>query len=180
MKLLLAFAAAGLAAATAQAAPPKVGDTAPDFTLKTLAGADATLSKLAESGPVVLVQLRGYPGYQCPLCTRQVADFVKKADQFKTAGAQVVFVYPGPAAGLKAHAAEFTAGKDYPAVITFLLDPDYTFVNQYGLRWDAKNETAYPAAFVLDKARKVTFAKVSDSHAGRASAAEVLTAVVGK
>lgn len=89
---------------------------------------------MAESGPVVLVVLRGYPGYQCPLCTKQVAEFVAKAEQFKAAKARVLFVYPGPADDLKTHADEFVRGKDYPAEFTFLLDPDYAFTKQYGLR----------------------------------------------
>ena len=126
--------------------------------------------------------LRGYPGYQCPICSKQVGEFVGKADQLKKAGARVVFVYPGPADKLKEHAAEFTKGKekDYPAEFTLVLDPDYTFTNAYNLRWDAKNETAYPATFVIDGDRKVTFATVSKTHAGRAKADDVLKALAAK
>ena len=120
------------------------------------------------------------PGYQCPLCTKQVGELIGKADEFKKAGAQVVFVYPGQADKLKEKAGEFVKGKDYPAHFTLLLDPDYTFTNAYGLRWDAKNETAYPSTFVLDGKRKVTFAKVSTTHGDRAKVADVLKAVGGK
>jgi thioredoxin-dependent peroxiredoxin len=129
---------------------------------------------------VVLVVLRGYPGYQCPLCTKQVGELIGKADDFKKAGAQVVLVYPGPADKLKEHAAEFVKGKDYPAHFTLLLDPDYSFTEEYNLRWDAKGETAYPSTFVLDGKRKVTFAKVSVQHGDRAKVADVLKAVAAK
>lgn len=61
----------------------KVGSEAPDFELAALGGEKVKLSKLTESGPVVL---RGYPGYQCPLCTRQVGELIGKADEFKKAG----------------------------------------------------------------------------------------------
>lgn len=159
---------------------PKVGDEAKDFELMSLGGEKVKLSKLTASGPVVLVVLRGYPGYQCPLCTKQVGDLIGKADEFKKAGARVVLVYPGPADKLKEHAGEFVKGKDYPAHFTFLLDPDYTFTNAYGLRWDAKNETAYPSTFVLDGKRQVTFAKVSTTHGDRSKVADVLKAVGGK
>jgi thioredoxin-dependent peroxiredoxin len=159
---------------------PKIGGEARDFELPVLGGEKVKLSKLTESGPVVLVVLRGNPGYQCPLCTKQFGEFLGKADEFKKAGAQVVFVYPGPADKLKEKAGEFVKGKDYPAHFTLLLDPDYTFTTAYGLRWDAKNETAYPSTFVIDGKRKVTFAKVSTTHGDRSKVGDVLAALGGK
>lgn len=65
---------------------PKVGDEAKDFELTALDGEKVKLSKLTAHGPVVLVVLRGYPGYQCPLCTKQFAEFRTEADAFKAAG----------------------------------------------------------------------------------------------
>ena len=76
---------------------PAVGKMAPDFELKSLGGESVQLSAEVAKGPVVLVVLRGYPGYQCPVCTAQFGDYVTKKEQFKAAGAQVLFVYPGPA-----------------------------------------------------------------------------------
>ena len=83
----------------------------------------------------------------------------------------------GTWSGLPGSPKEFVKGKDYPSHLHVLLDPDYSFTNAYGLRWDAKNETAYPSAFVIGKDRKVTFAKVSKSHGGRVSATELLGAL---
>ncbi len=83
-------------------------------------------------------------------------------------------VYPGPAEDLKARAQEFTANKTFPAGFDLLLDPDYTFTNRYGLRWDAPKETAYPATFVIDRRGVISFAKISNSHGGRTTAAEIL------
>src|SRR5271169_3484502 len=77
--------------------PPKVGDMASDFTLKTLDDQSVRLSDLTAKSDVVLVVLRGWPGYQCPFCTRQAHDFLRNADKLKAAGVQVVMVYPGPA-----------------------------------------------------------------------------------
>ena len=161
----------------ALAAPPAVGEEAADFELKSLAGETVKLSKVTADSPVVLVVLRGYPGYQCPICTKLFADYLKNADAFKKAGTQVLFVYPGPAAKLKEHADEFVKGKDYPTHFQFLLDPDYTFTNAYSLRWEEKGETAYPSTFVIDKNRKITFAKVSHSHGDRAKVADVIKAL---
>lgn len=182
IRLALLGALATLGGANVRAADhgPKVGTEAKDFELAALGGANTKLSALVKDGPVVLVVLRGNPGYQCPICLRQFGEFVGKADDFKKAGARVVFVYPGPSDKLKEKAAEFVKGKDYPAHFTILIDPDYAFTNAYGLRWDAKNETAYPSTFVIGKDQKVTFAKVSTTHGGRLSAADALKALGAK
>ena len=164
-------------AAPATPATPAVGDIAPEFELTSLNGDQIKLSDTLAQGPVVLVMLRGYPGYQCPICTAQVGAMINKAQQLADKGAQVLLVYPGPADGLKAHAAEFVQGKDIPANFNLLLDPDYTFTNLYNLRWDAKNETSYPSTFVLSEDGEVLFAKVSREHGDRAKIADVLAAL---
>jgi thioredoxin-dependent peroxiredoxin len=154
--------------------PPAVGENAKDFELKELGKDSVKFSKFTTDGPVVLVVLRGYPGYQCPYCTKQVADFLAKADDFKKAGVQVVFVYPGPSDDLDKHADDFVKNKPFPDHFHLLVDPDYVFTDAYGLRWDAKKETAYPSTFVIDGKSKVIFAKVSKTHSDRTKATDVL------
>ena len=154
--------------------PPKVGEKAPDITWQTPSGTSVTLSKLLTAGPVALVVLRGFPGYQCPICSVQVGELLGKSEAFADAKTQVVLVYPGPAEGLKQRADEFVRGKTLPANITLVLDPDYAFTNKYGLRWNAPRETAFPSTFVIDKSGKVLFANISRSHGGRTKAAEIL------
>ena len=155
---------------------PKVSDKAPDFTLLSLDDKTVRLSELTAKGNVVLVVLRGWPGYQCPICDKQVQDFIQLKSSFAEAKAQLVFVYPGPASGLTAHAEEFkkSKGKEWPKEFVYALDPDYSMVNAYGLRWDAPRETAYPSTFVLDAKGAVRFAKISRSHGDRTKAADVL------
>jgi thioredoxin-dependent peroxiredoxin len=169
-----AFCAGVMAASAAE--PPKVGDMAPEFKLNTLQGSEVSLKGLPKDHPIVLILLRGWPGYQCPVCTAQVHDFVSHAMELQ-GKAQVVMVYPGPAEMLKEHANEFIMDKQWPKEFIFLMDPDYTFTKAYGLRWDAANETAYPSTFIIDRDGKVSFAKISHTHTGRASATEVLKAL---
>lgn len=157
---------------------PKVGDKASNFTLQSLDGANVSLFDEVAAAPVVLVVLRGWPGYQCPFCTRQFGDYRAHASSFDKGGARVLFVYPGPPDGLKAHAETFTSGM-IPASFRILLDPDYTFTEAYGLRWNAANETAYPSTFVLDTNGIVRFAQTSREHGGRVSASAVLEALAG-
>lgn len=166
------------AAVTSDATPPVVGDKAADFELTSVDGMVAVkLSKTIGEGPVVLVVLRGYPGYQCPICNVQVGELLKHADDFKKSGTQLLFVYPGPAMDLSTKAKEFIGKKTIPAHFTFLVDPDYAFTNAYHLRWDAPRETAYPATFVVDKGGIVRYSLVSKTHGGRAKVSDVLKAV---
>jgi peroxiredoxin len=131
-----------VAATEKTAQPPKMGQTAPDFELKDLKDENIKLSLLSQKGPVVLVVLRGFPGYQCPICTVQVGQLIGKAEPLAKANARVLLVYPGPSDGLKARADEFVRGKDIPANFYLVLDPDFKFTNQYGLRWNAAGETS--------------------------------------
>jgi len=158
-------------------APPKVGDTAVDFELLSIKGDKVRLSKIANNGPVVLIVLRGFPGYQCPICSRQVGQLLGEADKIKAAGATVLFIYPGPSKNLSERAKEFVRDKTIPDHFQLLVDPDYSLTNSYHLRWDAPRETAYPATFVIQKDRRITFAKVSREHGGRTTVDEVLKAV---
>jgi len=177
---LLSVAALTAFVGTAVAAPPQVGDTAPDFTLNALDGKKVTLSQMLKKGTVTLVVLRGFPGYQCPVCTMQVGELKSNSDKFAAAKSPVILVYPGPSKELQQRASEFVTGKDLPKNFTLVIDPDYTFVNSYRLRWDAPGETAYPSTFVINKAGKIVFAKTSMSHGGRTKSSEILAAIPPK
>lgn len=174
--------ATGLAAAqapqsAAAGVTPRVGQTAHAFSLSSIDGQTVSLAEGLKQGPVVLVMLRGWPGYQCPFCTRQFGDYLRHADELKAAAGRVILVYPGPAEGLADFAKMFTEDQDMPANFSFLIDPDYTFTNLYGLRWNASGETSYPSTFVLDSNGTVTFANTSREHGGRVPVADVLKAL---
>jgi len=160
----------------ANAAPPDKGQKAPDFTLLTPTGTSVQLSKKTSKSTVVLVLLRGFPGYQCPYCQKQVHDFVEHAPAFAAKGASVLLVYPGPSADLDQHAREFLVKHaDLPANVVLVTDPDYMMTNRYGLRWDAPAETAYPSTFIIDRKGMITYEKVSHSHDDRATAEQILS-----
>jgi peroxiredoxin len=160
-------------------AGPKEGSKIGEITGTTMHGEEFNLSKLVEKGSVVLVILRGFPGYQCPVCSTQVAGYIAKAEEFeKQRNTPVVFIYPGEVSNLEKRAKEFTAPLekevDLPSNFIFVLDQDYRITNYLGLRWDEPKETAYPAAFVIDYSGYIQYAKVSDNHHDRATADEVL------
>jgi peroxiredoxin len=164
-----------VAVALAAAQTPALGAQAPNFTLLTPTGTTVSLAGETARGTTVLVVLRGFPGYQCPYCVRQVHDFVDHNADFAAKGVDVLIVYPGPSAGLGQHANEFLAQQSQlPANIQLVVDPDYKMTDLYGLRWDAPHETAYPSTFILDRQRTILFEKISHTHGDRTTAQEIL------
>ena len=177
ISLARAGQATQMAPMAGSAGTPTVGQKAPDFSLGAVDGATVRLSSEVARGPVILVVLRGWPGYQCPFCTRQFGEYMSRAADVTATGAHVLFIYPGPADGLKEHAEELLKSTTLPAAYRVLLDPGYTFTLAYGLRWDAPMETAYPSTFVIDKGGTVAFARTSHAHDDRVPVADVLTAL---
>ena len=170
-----AVLSATLIGAVAFAQTPTIGAKAPDFTLSTPTGKAIRMSRELHGHDLVLVILRGFPGYQCPYCMRQVHDFVEHSSDFAAKNVRVLLVYPGPPADLDQRAKEFlTKQSDLPVNIVLVTDPDYVVTNLYGLRWNAPHETAYPSTFILDKNRNVVFEKISHSHGDRLSAQDAL------
>jgi thioredoxin-dependent peroxiredoxin len=175
MRLILATVCALFLGVSAFAETPAVGAKAPDFTLSTPTGKAVKMSKEEGGHSLVLVVLRGFPGYQCPYCVKQVHDFIDHTSDFEAKKTRVLLVYPGPPAALDQHAKEFLEKQaELPSNIVLVTDPDYTVTNLYGLRWDAPHETAYPSTFVLDKKGMIVFEKISHSHGDRLSAQDAL------
>lgn len=178
LRTLVALACIAVASTMAAAQTPAVGAKAPDFTLRTPTGATVTLAQeraKEPKGTTVLIVLRGYPGYQCPYCVKQVHAFIERSADFAARKANVLLVYPGPPADLDTHAKEFLAMQaELPANITLVIDPDYKMTNLYGLRWDAPRETAYPSTFILDPSGTILFEKISHSHGDRTTPDDVL------
>jgi thioredoxin-dependent peroxiredoxin len=154
---------------------PASGVKAPDFTLSTPTGTAVQMSSLRHGQYLVLVVLRGFPGYQCPYCVRQVHDYIDHASDFAMKNTKVLIVYPGPPADLDQHAKEFLAKEaDLPPNVVLVTDPDYAVTNLYGLRWDAPHETAYPSTFIVDRSGVIVFEKISREHGDRLSAQDAL------
>jgi thioredoxin-dependent peroxiredoxin len=153
--------------------PPKVGEVAPDFELRDLKGEKVSLKQLMTDSPVVLLVLRGWYGRQCPICNRQVGEFLSKKSELSKV--QVVMIYPGESDQLDEHAKQFIGSKSFPDNYHFLLDPDFKFTKAWGLRWETPGETAYPSTFVVDQKQKLVFGKTVISHGDRADVATVLS-----
>src|SRR5260370_41700894 len=140
-----------LAVGSALAQTPAVGAKAPDFTLDTPTGNSVSLATERAKGTTALVLLRGFPGYQCPYCVKQVHDFVEHSADFAAKKVNVLFVYPVPPADLDQPANEFLAKQsDLPPNIKLVIDPDYKMTNLYVLPWNPPHSPANPSTFILD------------------------------
>jgi thioredoxin-dependent peroxiredoxin len=172
---LICFISAGLS--WAQDRKLESGDKAPHFKSTDVEGKAFEFQPDKSGRWTVLVFLRGYPGYQCPLCSKQVGELLAAADKLSNARADVVFVYPGLNKELTAKAKEFLADKQLPTGFSMAIDQDYEVVNAYRVRWQAPRETAYPATFVIDPTGVIRYAKISQTHGDRAPAKDVLAAL---
>jgi len=174
-RLVLAVICALFLGAPAFAETPAVGAKAPDFTLSTPTGKAFRMSRDQRGDDLVLVILRGFPGYQCPYCVRQVHDFIDHASEFKARNTRILLVYPGPPGDLDQHAKDFLAKQtELPSNVVLVTDPDYAVTNLYGLRWDAPHETAYPSTIILNRKGIIVFEKISHTHGDRLSAEDAL------
>ena len=161
----------------AVAEPPRlaVGDRVHDFELPIVGGNGfLRLRDEVKQGSVAVVVLRGYPGYQCGICNRQVSSMVSRARALGAALHRVVLIYPGETTALEQRAKEFMGARRLPEPLVMVRDDGMKTISEWGLRWDKHHETAYPATYVIDPNGRVRWAKVSESHAGRSSVEEIL------
>jgi peroxiredoxin Q/BCP len=84
-------------------ASPKVGDTAPDFTLPGTSDRSYTLSDY-RGQPVVVVF---YPGDETPVCTKQLNSYNDDLARFDDLGAQVLAISPQDVASHERFAARY-------------------------------------------------------------------------
>lgn len=69
----------------------KVGDKAPDFSLRNAVGKEVVLSSVLKNGPVIL---SFYRGAWCPFCNLQLHVLHNSMASFKKYGAQLILVTP--------------------------------------------------------------------------------------
>lgn len=154
------------------------GDRIIDFELP-IVGSDEylKLSDECRQGAVVVVVLRGYPGYQCPICNRQFATLSNRAKALAKEAHRVILVYPGEVDQTENNAERFRGRRSLPQPLVLVRDEGMEMVEAWGLRWNARNETAYPATYVFDRNGRLRWHKVSKSHAGRSTVEEILKAL---
>lgn len=176
--IMILLCAAAPATAKDKVLGPAEGQQVKDFELP-ITGADETLSLSDQykNGNVLVVFLRGFPGYQCSICSRQVSAILNRAKTLSQNTSKVILVYPGPEKNLAQRSEEFLGARRVPDSIVMVRDPDMKVTEAWNLRWDARRETAYPSTFVINQNGCVVWKKVSTSHAGRSTVDEIIKAL---
>jgi peroxiredoxin len=142
----------------------KVGNKAPDFTLKNAAGEEVSLKALLSKGPVVLTWYRG--GW-CPYCNLTLAAYQKLLPDFEKAGASIVALTPE----LPDKAAETTRKNGVGFEV--LTDLNHQVARRYGLVFDLT-----PKVAAIYK-RRFDLLAYNGKDAGNASLPLAATYVIG-
>ena len=110
----------------------KVGDEAPDFSLKNHEGKEVKLSALLENGPVVLTWYRG--GW-CPYCNITLAALAAKNHEIRELGATLVALTP--------ELPDVTSDsvKEQGLDFQVLTDLNHTVADKFGLTFPLNEET---------------------------------------
>lgn len=175
-----------LAASDILAKAIKVGDTAPDFSLPDATGETVTLSKLLESGPVVVLWYRG--GW-CPYCNTTLKGYAAAAEQIRAAGGTLVAISPEkPDNSLdtqqklelaytvlsdsgNAVAREYNIVFELPAELANMYEQAFSLHAHNG---DESNSLPLAATYVIDRNGKVTWAFLDTDYKKRAEPSEVV------
>ena len=167
---------------------PKVGDTAPDFTLADQLGRSVSLARQREQGPVVLIF---YRGEWCPYCNTMLRTYGLRAADFSQRGARLVAVSPQTPDN------SLTMAEKHDLEFPVLSDEGGDVIDAYGLKYGVAAREVYeaagvdlakfngkggwilpaPAVFVIDRERIVRFVGVNGDYTQRVEPDEALAAL---
>ena len=167
----------------------KVGDKAPNFTLKNALNEAVTLYDQLKNGPVVLTWYRG--GW-CPYCNITLHALQEKLPDFKNEGATLLALTPelpdNSLSTSEKNNLEFTVlsdlgntiGKEYGVVYTLTDDVAKIYNAGFGLNeqnGDTSNELPLAATYVIDTKGIITYAFLDADYTARAEPLEILSAL---
>lgn len=144
----------------------KIGDKAPDFTLKDLDGDKWSLHQ--HKGKTVVLLF--YPGDDTPVCTAQLCSVRDNWSQYLETGAEVVGISTDSAQSHRSFADK------YSLTLKLLSDEKGEVVEKYGVRSWLPGRSAR-AVVVVDKNGRVAYHKVQSLSLFRPKDEEILDAI---
>lgn len=168
-----------------------VGDKAPEFSLSNHKGDTISLSKMLESGPVVLTW---YRGAWCPFCNMQLRNLQRLLPQFNSYGVTLVALSPekpdGSLSVKEQNELEFEVLSDFDNVvakkygIVFKLSEELshhykaTFqINLEGCNGTLSDELPLAATYVINQQGIVRYAYLDVDHTKRAEPADIIDVI---
>jgi thioredoxin-dependent peroxiredoxin len=144
----------------------KVGDKAPDFTLKDSEGRNWTLSE--QRGKIVVLLF--YPGDNTPVCTKQMCSVRDNWEAYQTSGVEAV--------GISTDSVESHKGfsEKYNLPLTLLADEEGEVVEKYGVKSWLPGRSAR-AVVIIDKEGVIRHYQVQPLSVFRPKDEEVLEAI---
>lgn len=124
----------------------KVGETAPDFTLKDGNGSDWKLSEQKDKTVVLLF----YPGDNTPVCTKQLHAYTDDIGEFAAVGAQLLAISPQ---SIDSHIG--FADKQHGFAFPLLADTEKAVAAAYGILGPLKFYRR--SVFVVDAAGTIAY-----------------------
>ncbi len=144
----------------------KIGENAPDFTLKSGDGSDWKLSE--QRGKTVVLLF--YPGDNTPVCTKQLCSVRDNWADYAATGAVVVGISTDSAASHK----DFAAKNDLP--LTLLADENGAVSKSYDAASWIPGRSAR-AVVIVDKNGRIAYHKVQTLSLFRPNDDEILAAI---
>jgi peroxiredoxin len=174
----------------AGAPAPRLGDTAPSFTLPDAQGKQVSLDSLLKEGRVVIAF---YRGQWCPYCDLQLRAYQEIVPRIKALGANLVAISP------QTSDESLSTAEKRKLEFRVLSDAGNKVARGYGLVWkvpaaldaihkgfgvdltksngDASNELPVPGTFVLGADGRIAFSYVNADWRERLEPAEILRAL---
>lgn len=185
---ILIFMAGSTLAGNAQNAEQgiRLGDKAPDFTLKDQNGKEVNLYQLLKKGPVVISWYRG--GW-CPYCNLELKGLADKAAEINGLGTTLIAISPElpdkSLSTIEKNHLPFTVLSDTDNMVArkydlvFKLDTETAerYENKFGLsqyNGNDKAELPIPATYIIDREGMVRYAFVNPDYKKRANPDEVV------
>lgn len=144
----------------------KIGDAAPDFTLKNSDEKDWKLADYLGQTVVLLF----YPGDNTPVCTKQLCSVGDNWEKYQQTGAEIVGISTDSVASHKSFAAKF----NFPFAL--LADENGEVVGKYAVKSWLPGRSAR-AVIVIDGDGKIAYYKVQPISLLRPADDEILKAV---
>lgn len=153
----------------------KIGDTAPDFTLKDAAGQEVSLASLRAKGKVAVVFFRSADW--CPFCIGQLKELQANLAALEQAGLTVV--------GISYDSVETLArsAPKHGVTFTLLSDEGSKTIDAFGIR--NKEATGkgvgvpHPAIFILDQKGVIRAKLMHEGYRTRPTSADIIAAAQG-